>query len=367
MQKFGRLLSSVVTEPPIPYPTLTGPSHWNWNFVPRSTLASASSLSATLAPDNLWNESLDDDIAYPAAHAFEPLSSSSSPKSCPVSKPKYKSRTHRPKPVESVKEEPGSPKFIIEPLLDARRCSPSPEHTHSLLGRSLLSQPFAPPTQVPLRATQANDDMRSMMGVFRLDPFTAHGGTPSSNLTYCGEEPGPLESMPVLLPEWQIPGYDSGIFSSDLSEHPRVDIDRLERLSPSFDVAGVKRRRDETKEGGDDERQSQRYKLTEAVFTSKSPSVEYSRAKSLIYPSPSLSPIPMAEPATVTATIPAQISYNYSPKQEGDFDNWGRRHLRDPGGLSYKPLRRPWQDSWVMFYRRDPLLCRPGKIHLTRR
>ncbi|SJK98487.1 uncharacterized protein ARMOST_01755 [Armillaria ostoyae] len=335
MHKFSQLLSSVATEPPLPYPSLTGPSHWNWNFVPRSTLASTSSLSATLASDNLWNQSLDDNIVHPTAHAFESLSSSSSPKPRSVSKPKSKSRIHRPKSLESVKEEPGSPRFIIEPLLDTRRCSPSPEHTHSsthLFGRLPLSQPFAPPTQVPLRATQANDDMRSMMGVFRLDPFTVHGGNPSPALTWCGEEPGPLESMPVLLPEWQIPGYDGGIFNPELPELTRADIDGLERLSPSFDVTGVKRKRDDGEEGDDDdERQSQRYKLTAAVFTSESPSAEYSRTESLVYPSPSLSPIPMAEPPSVTAHTPAQISYNL--KQEFDFDNWGRRYFRDP---SYK-------------------------------
>ncbi|KAK0203670.1 hypothetical protein DFS33DRAFT_819904 [Desarmillaria ectypa] len=335
MHKFGELLSSVVTEPPLSYPTLTGPSHWNWNFVPRSTLASTSSLSATLAPDNLWNESLDDDIVHPTVHAFESLSSSPSPKLHPVSKPKSKPRTHRSKPVESVKEEPGSPRFIIESLLDTRRCSPSPEHTHSMFGQSLLSQPFAPPTQVPLRATQANDDMRSMMGVFRLDPFTAHGDTPS-NLTYCGEEPGPLESMPVLLPEWQIPDYNGGTFNPELSEHTCADIDRLELLSPNFDVTGVRRKRDEYEEGDGDERRSQRYKLTEAAFTSESPSAEYSRAESLVYPSPSSSPRPIADLAIVSAPIPSQISYNYSLKQEVDFDNWGKRYLRDPSGLSYK-------------------------------
>ncbi|KAK0480656.1 hypothetical protein IW261DRAFT_1684760 [Armillaria novae-zelandiae] len=335
MHKFSQLLSSVASEPPLPYPSPTGPSHWNWNFVPRSTLASASSLSATLAPDNLWNESLNDDIIPPTTHAFESFSSSPSPKPRPVSKPKSKSRIRRPKSLESVKEEPGSPRFIIEPLLDTKRCLPSPEHSHSptqLFGRSPLSQPFAPPTQVPLRATQANDDMRSMMGVFRLDPFTVPGGNPSPALTWSGEEPGPLESMPVLLPEWQIPGYDGGIFNPGLPELTCADIDGLERLSPTFDVAGVKRNRDDYEEGDDhDERQSQRYKLTAAVFTSESPSAEYSRAESLVYPSPSLSPIPMAEPPSVTAHTPAQISYNL--KQEIDFDNWGRRYFRDP---SYK-------------------------------
>ncbi|KAF9485011.1 hypothetical protein BDN70DRAFT_705305 [Pholiota conissans] len=39
---------------------------------------------------------------------------------------------------------------------------------------SLLSQSLAPPTEVPLRATQANKKMRAMMGVFRLNPFSMH-------------------------------------------------------------------------------------------------------------------------------------------------------------------------------------------------
>ena len=39
-----------------------------------------------------------------------------------------------------------------------------------------MNQALASPTEVPLRATQASKEMRKMMGVFRLNPFTMHTG-----------------------------------------------------------------------------------------------------------------------------------------------------------------------------------------------
>ena len=77
------------------------------------------------------------------------------------------------------------------------------------------SSSLAPPTEVPLRATQASKAMRKMMGVFRLNPFSMHesGGQPTT--TWTGEEAGPLEEEPQMF-EFQldVPGYERAV--SDL-------------------------------------------------------------------------------------------------------------------------------------------------------
>ncbi|KAF5371752.1 hypothetical protein D9758_003582 [Tetrapyrgos nigripes] len=77
----------------------------------------------------------------------------------------------------------------------------------------VVSQSLALPIEVPLRATQATKEMRSMMHSLRLNPFTMHrldksdSGTP---LTWTGEEAKPLEEEPLMF-EWQIEGYHSGL------------------------------------------------------------------------------------------------------------------------------------------------------------
>lgn len=64
---------------------------------------------------------------------------------------------------------------------------------------------FSSMTEVPLRATQASKEMRRMMGVFRLDPFTMHNAVrdPTANLNWNGEPIGPLREEPVML-EFQL-------------------------------------------------------------------------------------------------------------------------------------------------------------------
>ncbi|KAG6885396.1 hypothetical protein C0992_005176 [Termitomyces sp. T32_za158] len=74
-----------------------------------------------------------------------------------------------------VKQEPDDPAcFIIE--LESPHATTTPS--------------LAPPTEVPLRATQASSDMRRMMTVFRLNPFAIHNGV--------GAVPAPLESADPL-------------------------------------------------------------------------------------------------------------------------------------------------------------------------
>lgn len=71
------------------------------------------------------------------------------------------------------------------------------------------SSSLAPPTEVPLRATQASKAMRKMMGVFRLNPFSMHESAGQPTTTWTGEEAGPLEEEPQMF-EFQLdlPGYE---------------------------------------------------------------------------------------------------------------------------------------------------------------
>ncbi|KAG9309587.1 hypothetical protein JVU11DRAFT_10568 [Chiua virens] len=95
------------------------------------------------------------------------------------------------------------------------------------------SSSLAPPTEVPLRATQASKAMRKMMGVFRLNPFSMHesGGQPTT--TWTGEEAGPLEDEPQMF-EFQLdlPGYERA--ASD-PVHP---LPFTNKLDGDFDDSG---------------------------------------------------------------------------------------------------------------------------------
>ncbi|KAJ4488592.1 hypothetical protein C8R41DRAFT_402497 [Lentinula lateritia] len=152
------------------------------------------------------------------------------------------------------KEEPDSPQFIIEPLLPSslvtkRSSSSSPEPCSSptqaeLESQLLLSQALAPPTEVPLRATQACDDMRQMMRSFRLNPFsifTSNGKDLKSDMsdcsdsdpvvTWCGEIAKPLDEEPLIF-EWQLDDYRSGLEG----ELPQLIV--LDDVECSLDITG---------------------------------------------------------------------------------------------------------------------------------
>lgn len=88
------------------------------------------------------------------------------------------------------------------------------------------SASLAPPTEVPLRATQASKAMRKMMGVFRLNPFSMHEGGGQAMSTWLGEDAGPLDEEPQVF-EFQL---DVGYRDSDeeeLEEHPSSHLQTL--------------------------------------------------------------------------------------------------------------------------------------------
>ena len=145
----------------------------------------------------------------------------------------------------SVKVEPEDPDgcFIME------LSSMSPSLALSVSGS--LKQTLAPPTEVPLRATQASKEMRKMMGVFRLNPFAMHSGEGRGVMPalWCGG--GPLEEEPLIF-EFQLDiDDDSGDTqfdfvgipsSSGASGSPTTDLlgteeeVQLRSFSPSFEL-----------------------------------------------------------------------------------------------------------------------------------
>ncbi|KAJ3776262.1 hypothetical protein FB446DRAFT_722068 [Lentinula raphanica] len=249
---------------------LSSPPDERWQNIPRSHRSDQSTLSSsrrswpvrTLDPSPSSNPSSSHfSTKHPSRVLNDPRGSNSSafstndsfafgsPSSSQTSSPQWDSSISSPSsavstshafPSHSVKkEEPDSPKFIIEPLLPSslvtkRSSSSSPEPCSSptqaeLESQLLLSQALAPPTEVPLRATQACDDMRKMMRSFRLNPFsilTSNTKDSKSDagacsdldpvVTWCGEIAQPLEEEPLIF-EWQLDDYKSGL-EGDLPE-----------------------------------------------------------------------------------------------------------------------------------------------------
>ncbi|KAG6335120.1 hypothetical protein ID866_3960 [Astraeus odoratus] len=112
-------------------------------------------------------------------------------------------------PVKSDPEDaPGSDCFVME---------------FSGSASAHASSSLAPPTEVPLRATQASKAMRKMMGVFRLNPFSMHDSSVQSTTTWTGEEAGPLEEEPQMF-EFQlhIPGCEDSNSDSDRVGSPSL-------------------------------------------------------------------------------------------------------------------------------------------------
>lgn len=87
-----------------------------------------------------------------------------------------------------------------------------------LSAAGLMNQALAPPTEVPLRATQASKEMRKMMGVFRLNPFAMHSGEGRGVVPapWCGG--GPLEEEPLIF-EFQLDIEDDSGDRTGESDH----------------------------------------------------------------------------------------------------------------------------------------------------
>ncbi|KZP07701.1 hypothetical protein FIBSPDRAFT_965421 [Athelia psychrophila] len=95
-------------------------------------------------------------------------------------------------------------------------------------------QPFehlVPPSEVPLRATGATKDMRKLMSVFRLNPFSIHphSGHGVSDPLMNGERAGPLTEEPRYINFQLNGGYNTdNVECQSHGELPRREIKILE-------------------------------------------------------------------------------------------------------------------------------------------
>ncbi|KAJ3812769.1 hypothetical protein F5876DRAFT_63712 [Lentinula aff. lateritia] len=253
--------------------TLTSSPRQSWEVQPLNTAFRASNCSAP-ASQSIIKNTLRVDVGSHAPHSQSVLTSAPfanesnisfvSPSLSLASSTWWDNSSSSPSSAISTpytfsspfvkKEEPDSPRFIIEPLLPSslvtkRSSSSSPEPCSSptqaeLESQLLLSQALAPPTEVPLRATQACDDMRQMMRSFRLNPFsifTSNGKDLKSDMsdcsdldpvvTWCGEIAKPLDEEPLIF-EWQLDDYRSGLEG----ELPQLIV--LDDVEGSLDITG---------------------------------------------------------------------------------------------------------------------------------
>jgi hypothetical protein len=201
---------TILTPPPNYSPSVTLPSPLYKNHhLPRSP-----SLSPDYCSNNSWGDVLDDS-SVSSRHPSAPLA----PSTPLVASTSFIS-TSPPSSSSSVKEEPddGVSRFIME------LSAPQVQSTY-------LSESLAPPTEVPLRATQAPPKMRSMMGVFRLNPFAMQTGEGRGMVspTWCGEEARPLDEEPIIF-EFQIDIED------DIAQIPEQPKEPLRPFSPDFEL-----------------------------------------------------------------------------------------------------------------------------------
>jgi hypothetical protein len=171
-----------------------------------------------------------------------PSYSSSQPLLSNLPLPAPSERRHTPASTPKLNELWGSNLYTIEDTepsgLPSRNdtCTPSVkqepddgfimEFTNSSSSPSVVENSLAPPTEVPLRATQASKEMRKMMGVFRLNPFTMHnaGARGTHVPSWNGEDAGPLSEEPQL--------YEFQLILNDVEVEPASE----ERFSPDFEI-----------------------------------------------------------------------------------------------------------------------------------
>ncbi|KAF9467798.1 hypothetical protein BDZ94DRAFT_906427 [Collybia nuda] len=146
-------------------------------------------------------------------------------------------------PLVKMEQEEAIDPFVMEPL-------------HVNAGLSNLSQSLAPPTEVPLRATQASPPMRRMMSVFRLNPFSIHsgGGKGVVQATWSGGEAHALDEEPLEF-EFQL--------KLDGVEEPEAAVEPLRTFSPDFELH-EDRGYGKTSDWGDEYQ-------TESVYTTSTP------------------------------------------------------------------------------------------------
>lgn len=127
-------------------------------------------------------------------------------------------------PSPSIKNEADESDCFVMENLDAAFHSSASEY------------PLSPPIEAPLRATHACEDMRRMMGVFRLDPFTTHNADGREALSFSA---GPLEEAGKLY-EFQVAIEGEMLDSMEPSKlSPEVENIGWERCCTSEGIMGI--------------------------------------------------------------------------------------------------------------------------------
>ena len=127
---------------------------------------------------------------------------------------------------DSSPSSPSTPSVKVEP-------DDSPACFIMELSPSQVQTSLAPPTEVPLRATQASKKMRGMMTVFRLNPFAIHSGEGRGLVSAIREEARPLEEEPLIF-EFQL---DIDGVHPDEPDMPPQQL--LHTFSPDFELHDV--------------------------------------------------------------------------------------------------------------------------------
>jgi hypothetical protein len=135
--------------------------------------------------------------------------------------------------------------------------------------------------------------MRSMMGVFRLNPFAMHSGEGRGIVapTWCGEEAHPLDEEPIIF-EFQVDLEDG---AAQISEQPK---EYLRSFSPTFELDHA---RDELERDQNDWRGHN----SESAYTSTPPTWE------LDYPNEEQFSSSESDPPATYSTQPRQSSRLY--------------------------------------------------------
>lgn len=156
------------------------------------------------------------------------------------------SPSRSPSPASSYLESPHSFSLLLPIISRKRACSRLDTHITgadadndggSAMYLASQFEPMLPHKMtVPLRATHASAEMRAMMSVFRLNPFTSLNGVAvRGDGAWDRSSPGPLELEPVLLEiELDLPGYGGELTKND----------------EAVDIAGSNRGRKDAKLGG---------------------------------------------------------------------------------------------------------------------
>ncbi|CAK5274844.1 unnamed protein product [Mycena citricolor] len=240
--------SSLSTHPYIPTPA---------SFVPSWSAVNFSSLATSSYPSPVPDYGSRRDIPSPP-YSFESLYPSSFTRPASTVSDAYSAQPSTPYDVSGGTASPASsiapsspppiPYLSLPDLPAIKQEQPDDDGFIVDLVPAPGPQIYAPPTEVPLRASQASPRMRSMMNVFRLNPFAIHADGGRGVLApWTRGEAHALDEEPQTF-EFQVQldaplfdatdsDSDSGLFRSPAAKRePELDTTGLRSFSPDFEL-----------------------------------------------------------------------------------------------------------------------------------